>query len=383
MVKKLQNINKVKKTKYYSYKIGNLARGCKQCVKGEKTVLFITGKCSLNCFFCPISDQKKNKDVIFFNEWPSRNINDLFKEIELCKSKGVGITGGDPLMALPRTIKYIKALKKKFGKNFHTHLYTPLNLVTEKILEKLYKAGLDEIRFHLNMYDEKYWERINLASKFKWDIGVEIPVIPGIKSKYLKLIDFLIDKIKFLNLNELEISDTNACKLVEKGFKTKDRYSYGIKGSEKLAKELLKYIEKKNKEQNNIKNTDFKKNSLLNVHYCTCKLKDDVQLRNRIKRRAKNSAKAYDIIDDEGMLIRGVVYFNDFGQVKNIISILKKNKVPIKYYELDKKRNRLLTTTVVVEELGQEFKTTQIGIKVAIVKEYPTFDCLNVQTDFL
>ena len=57
---------KVEKTKFYSWKIGNLAKGCKQCVKGEKTVLFITGKCSLRCFYCPISDQKKNKDVIYF-----------------------------------------------------------------------------------------------------------------------------------------------------------------------------------------------------------------------------------------------------------------------------------------------------------------------------
>jgi uncharacterized protein len=367
---------KPEKTKFYSYKIGKLPNGCKQCIKGEKTVLFITGKCSLNCFFCPISDQKKNKDVIFFNEWPSRKINDLFEEIKLCDSKGVGITGGDPLMALPRTVKYIKALKSKFGKKFHIHLYTPLNLVTEKNLKNLYEAGLDEIRFHLDAYNEKYWNKIKLVSKYKWDVGVEIPVIPGIKNKYLKLIDFLfskdICKIKFLNLNELEISDTNACSLVEKGFKTKDKYSYGVKGSEKLAKELLKYIATKNK-SNNYK---------LNVHYCTCRLKDDVQLRARIKRRAKNSAKAYDIIDDEGMLIRGAIYFNNLAEVKEIISILKNNEVPVKYYKLDKTKNRLLTTTVVVEELAEEFKLINSKIKVAIVREYPTVDCLNVETDF-
>ena len=61
---------KIEKTKFYSKKIGSLARGCKQCVKGEKLVLFITGVCPRNCWYCSISEKKKNKDVIFANERP-------------------------------------------------------------------------------------------------------------------------------------------------------------------------------------------------------------------------------------------------------------------------------------------------------------------------
>ena len=57
-----------KKTKYHSYKTGKLAKGCQLCVKGRKSVLFSTGLCPRNCFFCPISDKKKNNDVIFINE---------------------------------------------------------------------------------------------------------------------------------------------------------------------------------------------------------------------------------------------------------------------------------------------------------------------------
>ncbi|MFH1439875.1 MAG: radical SAM protein [Candidatus Woesearchaeota archaeon] len=385
------------KTKYYSYNIGNLPEGCRQCVKGQKTVLFITGLCSLHCFYCPISDKKKDKDVIYFNEWKSFDINDLFKEIELCNSKGVGITGGDPLMKLDRVVKFIKALKKKFGgkdgNKFHIHLYTPLNLVTKKTLVQLHKAGLDEIRFHPDLYDDKLWNRLNLGrgidpkknkkNKFKWKVGVEIPVIPGINNNYLKLIDYLAAgnknnsrqswKIDFLNLNELEISDTNACKLVEKGFKAKDRYSYGVKGSEKLAKELLKYIDKINK------NITANKNKL-NVHYCTCKLKDGVQLRNRIKRRAKNAAKEYDYIDEDGMLVRGAVYYDNIDDLKQILKILDKYNVPNKLYKFDKKQKRVLTTLTVVDKLKNELNKHG---KPAIVREYPTVDCMNVETEFL
>ena len=86
------------------------------------------------------------------------------------------------------------------------------------------------------------WKKIELAKKFKWDVGVEIPVIPGKKREIKKLIDFIKGKVDFLNLNELEISDTNVNKLVEKGFKPKDKLSYGVKGSETLAKEILNYL---------------------------------------------------------------------------------------------------------------------------------------------
>ncbi|MBS3122863.1 radical SAM protein [Candidatus Woesearchaeota archaeon] len=403
----------IQKTPYYSWKISNLPKGCQLCVKGEKTVLFITGLCSLKCFYCPISDQKKDKDVIYFNEWHSDDINNLFEEIKLCDSNGVGITGGDPLMKLERTVNYIKQLKKKFGKEFHIHLYTPVNLVAEDSLKKLYDAGLDEIRFHLDSYNNKFWKRLSYAEKFKWKIGVEIPVIPEckqekhiIKQNYLNLIDFLAtQKIDFLNFNELEISDTNACKLVEKGFRTKDRYSYGVKGSEELAKELLRYIDKKRKETkhkthgkyNNEKIEDDKYNSeksigtegntgadyLFDVHYCTCRLKDAVQLRNRIKRRAKNAAKAYDEVDEDGMLIRGAVYYEKESDGKNIKKILKGYKTESKQaYEMnyDRGKKRVLTSKKIVIKLKNELR--KYG-KPAIVTEYPTHDCLNIETEFL
>ena len=77
----------MEKTKFCSWKKGPLAKGCELCVKGEKTVLFITGLCNNNCYYCPISDKKKNFDVVYVNEWKTKSKNDLLTEIKLCKSK--------------------------------------------------------------------------------------------------------------------------------------------------------------------------------------------------------------------------------------------------------------------------------------------------------
>ncbi|MBW2999094.1 radical SAM protein [Candidatus Woesearchaeota archaeon] len=373
------------KTAFYSWKKGKLPKGCAYCVKGQKLVLFITGLCPNKCFYCPVSEQKSGKDVIYANEWKIISPKDIMKEAELTDAKGAGITGGDPLVKLDRTIKYIKLLKKKFGKKFHIHLYTPLNLVTEAKLKRLYQAGLNEIRFHPMLDKQKEWKKIELANKFKWDVGVEIPVIPGKKRETIKLIDYIKDKIDFLNLNELEISDTNVNKLVEKGFKPRDKISYGVKGSEKLAKELLTYLKK----------------TKLNIHYCTTTTKDKAQLARRIKRRALNVALKTDFITKEGTLVRGVIYLPElkpgFGyglqvesiNTKKFIEKLKKAKtrlqkqlnIPSSILHIDELKPRILTSIAVVDDLKNEIK--KLKLVPAIIEEYPTWDALEVDVQFL
>ena len=98
------------KTPYYSYRNKQLCKGCKQCVKGRKLVLFVTGLCSRNCFYCPLSERKYKKDVVCANEWEIQKPTDILYEAKMCGSTGAGITGGDPLLKLDRTIKFIKIL---------------------------------------------------------------------------------------------------------------------------------------------------------------------------------------------------------------------------------------------------------------------------------
>ncbi len=400
----------MKKTKYYSYKIGKLVKGCQLCVKGAKLVLFVTGICPRCCYFCPISDKKYQKDVTYADEWPTKNIKDIIKEAKLINAEGAGFTGGDPLCRLDRTIFYLKKLKKKFGKKFHIHLYTSLDLVNKNNLKKLKKAGLDEIRFHLDLDTDKLWNKIRLALDYDWDVGVEIPVIPRKEKNIKKIIIFINNlnkkqknKINFLNLNELEIADNKVNKLIELGYKTKNRLSYAVKGSQELALKLLKFIEK-----NKIK---------LNVHYCTATLKDKVQLANRIKRRAKNIKKEYDIVTDEGTLIRGVIYLSSLkpgiGYRKKIEKInnknsiikklsiiknqLKKNfKIKNNLIEVDKNKLRILTLINEVYKIRDIINKNLLkninkdkkllckkDLFLAVVEEYPTYDGFEINIDFL
>ncbi len=376
---------------YYSYNLGELPEGCQYCVRGEKLVLFVTGICPRKCYFCPVSDEKLGKDVYFANERAVSSDADVLAEAQAMRARGAGITGGDPLAKLDKTIAAIKLLKAKYGKDsregFHIHLYTSLNLVTEKSLQQLVEAGLDEIRFHLDLDSNKFWERLLLAKKYSWTIGVELPVIPTKEKELKNVIDFIQDKVSFLTLNELEIADNSQSSLVKLGFKTKDEFSYAVQGSLETGLNLLEYVKEKKYP--------------LKVHFCTAKLKDAVQLANRLKREAQGMKKKFDQVDKEGLLIRGALYLPElvpgFGyrrklgecnkeellkQLRPLVEKLRQEmKLTDEDFYLDPEKPRILLSAKKILPLKKKFK--RWGLIPAIVKEYPTADQLEIEVELM
>ncbi|HII69334.1 TPA: radical SAM protein [Candidatus Woesearchaeota archaeon] len=373
----------VRRTPYRSFALGSLPKGCRLCAAGKKSVFFITGVCNAGCFFCPISEQKKNNDVIFINERPVKKNNDVIGEINACRSEGVGITGGDPLARIDRTCAYIRKLKERYGKGFHIHLYTPLALVTDDKLKRLHGAGLDEVRFHLFLNDRKRWPILEKATGYSWDVGVEIPVLPKMERATKELIDFIAGKVKFLNLNELEYSDTNASGMERFGYATKGAASYAISGSEELAKRLLCYC----------------KGRIPSVHYCTASLKDSIQMARRIRRRAKTVRKGYQSLTREGMIRTGALYIPELapgiGYRKQLTQENRKNALAAlraalpKVRELDSTQGmdidtgkpRITASPAFIRKSKRKLK--ELGLLPAIVEEYPTWDAFEVSVDLL
>lgn len=377
----------ITQNQFHSYNLGELPKGCQFCVRGEKLVLFVTGICPRKCYFCPLSDKKYGKEVSFANEREIKSDPDLILEAELMQAKGAGITGGDPLARMDKTLRYIRLLKEKFGAEFHLHLYTSLNLVDEKKLRQLHDAGLDEIRFHLDLDSEELWEKMELAANFEWDVGVEIPLLPGKEKETRKLMEFIKGKAKFLNLNELEIADNSFSKLGEMGCKTKDELSYAVKGSLEMGLSLMECLEKKR--------------SPYPVHLCTAQLKDGIQLANRLIREAELARKPFDIVDEEGMLTRGALYLPELSPgfdyrnklekadrekvLEKLNFFLSEIKEKFKLREnqicIDESKLRLLLSAKKARSNAAYF--TRMGLKAAIVVEYPTADQLEMEVEFV
>ncbi len=370
-------------TPYGSRRVGDLPKGCKLCVKGAKLVLLTTGICGSDCWYCPISEQKRGKDVTVANEWWVSKEADIIKEATLCDAEGAGITGGDPLCRPKRTIQHIKLLKKRFGKDFHIHLYTRGSDADAQTLGRLHDAGLDEIRFHPEFLKENCdISAIDKALEFSWDVGCEIPVIPKkIRQTrgFLKMIDDV--GVPFVNLNQLELSETNQDKLMGMGFMPESDIIFAVRGTDDAADKLLHHVAEK---------TDMR------AHYCTVHLKDGVQLKNRLKRRAGNVALPTDIITEDGLLMRGACYLEgmlpSFGYSKRpgkaadpdrkVLAKLKRLRKRMvtelalvkDEVSVDTQRMRILTYPEAVDDLSSRLKS--MGLSPAIVEEYPTWDGL-------
>jgi len=375
----IMDIQELKET--LSKNMEKLPLGCQYCIRGEKLVLFITGLCDENCYYCPISEKRKGKDVIYANERRINSIEECIEECILCGSKGAGVTGGNPLLRLERTCEYIRALKERFGPSFHIHLYTTPTYIDEDKLKALKEAGLDEIRIHPTKYFNEYYgegkerereeylkylvDTLKLCMKYIKDVVVEIPSIPNYEQEIIYLGEAIERAgVRFLNINQLEYSETNYQSLRKIGFVEKNDYTSEILGSEETAKKVIEYFRKKG--------------SKLMVHYCPSTLKDSIQMKNRLLKRAENVAKDYEVITEEGLLVRGVVSFRNPRDVKDLLEVLEHNQLP---YELDLDKKNIYLDPYVLEEIVEILKERGYRFKFSayISERYPTVDGLEVE----
>lgn len=331
------------KTKFNSFCSSEICEGCKYCVRGEKLVLFVSGKCSRSCWYCSLSEKRKNKDIIYANEREIKNEKELVEEVKESQATSAGITGGDALLFLDRTIKLARDLKKNF-ENFHIHIYLPTKLADRYKLRKL-SNYIDEIRFHPEFLTRKMneeeikkdIEKIKLAGEFwsKDNIGIELPCIPDKKTEILEFIKKVKSDIGFANLNEFEISDSNF-DIIKKKYKMNED-TYTIKNSVKAGKWIIKKLEKEK----------------IKIHLCTADTKNNYQYQNRLRRHL-------------------ILPYGKRTEDGNVVYLVTKEKVKGAYYDRRKKRY-ILPEEIARKLLGK--------IKITRVEEFPTYDRIEIEEE--
>ena len=349
-----RNSRRIIRTPANSLLLGEMPRGCRLCIRGAKLVLFITGLCKRGCYYCPLSEKRRGHDDVYANERPVRSVKDITKEAGLMDALGTGITGGDPSLRFERTLRYVRLLKRRFGRSHHIHMYCGGELSVGQ-LRRLKRAGLDEIRFHT-------WstEPVELALGVGLCTGVEVPAIPGTYRQLASLFGAL-DKIgcNFINLNELEFSDTNLHELKARGFEVKSDESMAVKGSEEVAIRVLEWAAR---------------NTRLNIHYCPSALKDAVQLRNRLRRKAPNVVRPHEVITEEGLLVKGIIQNLPPGELALVRKrLMTHHKIPAELIIIDRQKSRIELHPCIAKKLAE----VEPKLKLALVEEYPTYDRLE------
>jgi hypothetical protein len=341
---------------------GRLPKGCVHCARGGKLVLLVTGKCDSGCYYCPLSFKKRGKAVVYADEMMVRKDEDILEEAGLIDATGTGITGGDPFIQPKETAKLIGLLKDGFGEKHHIHLYT--GSTDLRTIERVASSGLDEIRFHppvstwRRLGDSEYAGAIVASKSYGMDAGFEIPAIPGCEGDIRAFLSDAYDLgASFVNLNELEFSESNWRELRKRGFDVKDDLSASVRGSGRMALRLLKSAPK-----------------CLPTHYCSSSFKDGVQLRRRIMRRARNVLRPLDVLTKDGTLIMGIIETNN--PCALAVELGMRFGIPKRYISPNREMRRVEIASWILEEIADE-----LSQKAFIIEEYPTADRLEVERE--
>ncbi|OPX66306.1 MAG: hypothetical protein A4E37_02258 [Methanoregulaceae archaeon PtaB.Bin056] len=313
----------------------SLSAGCKLCHQGAKMVLFLTGLCPRSCWYCPLSTERKERDVIYANERRIHTPEEAGSVARRMSALGTGITGGEPLSVPGRLQEYAKYLKREFGTSHHIHLYT--GLAPERDHLSALVGLVDEIRMHPppeiwdGIVDTPYREAALTAGSMGFSVGFEVPSLPGIGS-LAPMLPFL----DFMNINELEWGESNAVAMRERRMVLEDGVHNAVSGARGWAASLIGHPK---------------------VHWCSSRFKDSVQLRKRLLRVAKNTARPFDQITRDGTILYGVL------ESRGVVPPLFHQLEPDMYEQRD---GALETAWWVLTEFAD-----QIEGKKTIVERYP------------
>lgn len=339
---------------------GFRSRNCVNCVLGKTQGIYINSICSRSCFFCPEPKHSQSdfdcqrKDYI-----PSeKDERELIEDIQSNDSTGCGISGGDPLASLGKTLHYIRLLKERMGRDFWIHLYTNGDFLNRSTLQELKSAGLDEIRINLAAADYVL-EKVALSRKYISKLLIEIPVIPEDASKLNRTM-FELDKVGIdcINFHELAIYPANVEDMRSRGYVAaqqayKSPFYLGMNSAPVLGSEELIF---------DLLDLALTEQFSYGVHYCHNHARIIKQNFSKHSRVASKTCRPYERITEEGLLEKLVV---PEPGIDDALADLRVHHVAEEKIHLSRSKKRLETDINYLEYLD----TRQY--EVAIVKVLP------------
>jgi uncharacterized protein len=216
-----------------------LSPGCIICRDGAWDCNLINRKCTRNCFFCKryhsVSSELDSTSERYVFSTPDEHLD----YIRIFKIKGVGFSGGEPLLVKERLLSHIRAIRKEFGRAIYLWIYTNGDLADRTALSELKNAGLDEIRFNLSARGYDLTPLI-ISREYIPQVTVEIPAIPE-DMELVKglLIDMESIGVDFLNLHQLNVENQNCRPLFARNYHIDFSTGMGIYESELTALTLI------------------------------------------------------------------------------------------------------------------------------------------------
>jgi uncharacterized protein len=305
-----------------------LSPGCEVCARGEWSCLFINGRCNCRCFYCP---SRQDEDLP-----PSTNslqfprVEDYVDYVAKMGFTGVSFSGGEPLLILDDTLRYLTAIKDAFGDKIHTWLYTNGTLATSDKLQKLKEAGLDEIRFDIGAAGMK----VDAAQRAVEYIGVVTVEIPAIPEDYdlmrEKIREMEAAGIRHLNLHQLRLTPHNLPHLAQRDYTFLHGERVTVLESELTALRLIRWA--------------YNEGVRLPINYCSFVYKNRFQHAAARRSAAGFIRKPYEEITESGF-IRSLELAGEPQALARQIEIFRQNERNKSLWSLNPNQDRLQFST--------------------------------------
>jgi pyruvate formate-lyase activating enzyme-like uncharacterized protein len=301
-----------------------LSPGCRICVEGGWSCLFISGACNCRCFYCPTSQDEIGLPTT--NAVDFRTPADYVAYLERFGFTGASISGGEPLLTPGRSLAFVAAIKRYFGERMHVWLYTNGTLVTPDILGRLRDAGLDEIRYDIGATDY-HLDKLRLAVGVIPTVTVEIPAIPEeLAPMKAKMVAMREAGVNHLNLHQLRLTPYNFEHLAPRGYTCIHGDKVTVLESELIALELLQFSH------------DQKLG--LPVNYCSFVYKNRYQALASRRRNAAFVGKAFEAFTAAGYL-RTLTLLGRAADIGRLVELLRAEGLPGELWQLSSSKERL------------------------------------------
>lgn len=220
-----------------------ISKGCELCGQGLWSCLFIASKCNATCFYCPTA--QNSNDVPESQGLTFETAASYAGYINYFGFKGVGFSGGEPLLVAEKVLAYTTELRKTCNSDLYIWMYTNGLLASKKIFSQLGKAGINEVRFDIGATDYNL-DAIEKARGYIQNLTIEIPAVPEETELLKKLLPQMVDAgITNLNLHQIRLTPYNVKKLATRNYTYIAAEQPIVLESELAALEIMNYAREK------------------------------------------------------------------------------------------------------------------------------------------
>ncbi|MBW2476769.1 MAG: radical SAM protein [Deltaproteobacteria bacterium] len=264
----------------------DLAPGCRICIAGDWSCLFVNGRCNAHCFYCPSRQDQTGLPTT--NRLTFCSTVDYVAYLEQFGFRGMSLSGGEPLLTPGRCLAFLSAAKHRFGSQLHAWMYTNGTRIDREMLLRLVDAGLDELRFDIGAVNYGL-DKARLAVGIVPTVTVEIPAVPEDRQQLmLAMVEMADAGINYLNLHQLRLTPYNSSRFAGRPYTYLHGEKVTVLESELLALEMIHY--------------SYQKNLGLPVNYCSFVYKNRYQRAAARRRSGLLMRKPYEALTSAGYL---------------------------------------------------------------------------------